>query len=106
MLSLLYLIEIFTVSLGLHLVARDEAKGRRVDAVAQTAAVGRTVRETWPRWLSACTDLTSVRTMPCALSRTSFTFAGTIGLVKLGQPVPESNLSVEANSGSPDTMST
>lgn len=38
MLSLLYLIEIFTVSLGLHLVARDEAKGRRVDAVAQTAA--------------------------------------------------------------------
>ena len=34
--------------------------------------------------------------MPCALSRTSFTFAGTIGLVKLGQPVPESNLSVES----------
>jgi len=28
MLSLLYLIEIFTVSLGLHFVARDEAKGR------------------------------------------------------------------------------
>ena len=29
-----------------------------------------------------------------------------IGLVKLGQPVPLSNLSTDANSGSPDTTST
>ena len=28
------------------------------------------------------------------------------GCVKLGQPVPESNLSSELNSGSPDTTST
>jgi hypothetical protein len=39
-------------------------------------------------------------------SRNSLTFADTIGLVKLGQPQPESNLSAEANSGSPETMST
>ena len=33
------------------------------------------------------------------------TFASS-GLVKLGQPVPESNLSSELNSGSPETTST
>jgi hypothetical protein len=29
-----------------------------------------------------------------------------IGTVKLGHPVPLSNLSIEANNGSPETMST
>ncbi len=32
--------------------------------------------------------------------------AGSSGTVQLGQPEPDSNLSIEANSGSPDTMST
>jgi hypothetical protein len=32
--------------------------------------------------------------------------AGSIGRVKLGQPEPESNLSDESNSGSPETTST
>jgi len=32
--------------------------------------------------------------------------SGSIGRVKLGQPVPESNLSAELNSGSPLTTST
>jgi hypothetical protein len=32
--------------------------------------------------------------------------AGSIGLVKLGHPQPDSNLSVDAKSGSPETMST
>jgi hypothetical protein len=40
------------------------------------------------------------------MSFSSLTFAGSIGLVKLGQPQPDSNLSAEANSGSPETMST
>jgi hypothetical protein len=45
MLSPHYLIKIFAVSLGRHFVERDEAKGSRVDAVTQTAAVGGTIRE-------------------------------------------------------------
>ena len=44
--------------------------------------------------------------MPCDMSLNSETFAGSIGLVKLGQPHPDSYLSDEAKSGSPDTMST
>lgn len=33
-------------------------------------------------------------------------FAGSSGLVKLGQPHPDSYLTDEANGGSPDTTST
>ena len=46
--------------------------------------------------------------MPWEKSRFSTTLraVGSIGLVKLGQPLPLSNLSTEANSGSPDTTST
>jgi hypothetical protein len=44
--------------------------------------------------------------MPYAVSRISLTLGGSVGLVKLGQPEPESNLSDDANSGSPETMST
>ena len=47
-----------------------------------------------------------MRTMPYDASFSSLTLAGSIGLVKLGQPQPDSNLSAEANSGSPETMST
>jgi hypothetical protein len=47
-----------------------------------------------------------VRTIPCVVSVSSLTFAGSMGLVKLGQPQPDSYLSDEANSGSPDTTST
>ena len=44
--------------------------------------------------------------MPSEPSLRSATFAFSSGLVKLGQPVPESNLSSEENSGSPETTST
>ena len=44
--------------------------------------------------------------MPWLLSVFCATRAGSIGRVKLGQPVPESNLSVELNSGSPVATST
>jgi len=42
----------------------------------------------------------SVRTMPWLVSRISRTCAGSNGAKKLGQPVPESNLVLERNSGS------
>jgi hypothetical protein len=51
-------------------------------------------------------ERTSVRIMPNELSRSSATLAGSIGLVKLGHPQPDSNLSDDANSGSPETIST
>ena len=38
--------------------------------------------------------------------RSCLTFAFSSGFVKLGQPVPESYLSSEEKSGSPETMST
>jgi hypothetical protein len=44
--------------------------------------------------------------MPWLVSRSSFTFAATMGLEKDGQPQPELNLADEANSGSPETIST
>jgi len=44
--------------------------------------------------------------MPMLLSWCSTTRPGSTGWVKLGQPVPESNLSVELNSGSPVATST
>src|SRR4030066_2492499 len=40
------------------------------------------------------------------MSLFSLTFSFSIGLLKLGQPVPESYLSSELNRGSPDTTST
>ena len=60
----------------------------------------------WPRWLSPCAERTSVRIIRWLKSRFSTTLAVSIGLVKLGQPVPLSNLSTDANSGSPETTST
>ena len=84
-------------ALGLHVVAMDEPKRRRVDAIAQSAAVLRPVR----KYMAERTSMP-----PSMASRHSFTLAGSIGLVKLGQPLPESNLLDEANSGSPDTTST
>ena len=61
---------------------------------------------TWPRWLSPWADRTSVRIMPRPMSLFSTTLRGSIGTVKLGQPDRLSYLFTEANSGSPDTMST
>ena len=44
--------------------------------------------------------------MPSVRSVLSTTRPGSTGRVKLGQPVPESNLSIELNSGSPVVTST
>src|SRR5580704_14522924 len=61
---------------------------------------------TWPRCELALAERTSVRAINKCLSSFVSTFAGTSGFVKLGQPVPESNLSSELNRGSPETTST
>ena len=61
---------------------------------------------TCPRCESPCLLRSSTLTMPWLSSLFSTMFSSTSGLVKLGQPVPESNLSVEAKRGSPDTTST
>src|SRR3954470_14257475 len=57
--------------------------------------------KTWPRWPPQRAQLTSVRLIPWLLSGTSSTAPATAGSVKLGQPVPESNLASELNSSAP-----
>src|SRR3989344_1505227 len=59
--------------------------------------------KTWPRWAPLFLHLTSVRTIPPLLSGTSSTFSRLAGSVKLGQPVPESNLVSEEKSSLPNT---
>jgi hypothetical protein len=62
---------------------------------------------TWPRWESACFDLTSVRSAKKSWRSVRVSMlSGSSGRVKLGHPVPESYLSSELNNGSPDTTST
>jgi hypothetical protein len=48
----------------------------------------------------------STRRMPWLVSTLATTFCFSSGFVKLGQPVPDSNLSIEENSGSPLVTST
>ena len=94
------------VTLRRELIDRDEPQRRRVDAVAQAGrlrAVVEHVAEVRVAELRA--DLGARPCRACA-SCFSTMLAGASGCVKLGQPVPESNLSVELNSGSPVTMST
>ena len=62
--------------------------------------------KTWPRCEPANRLRTSTRTMKWLRSSCSTTKFGSTGRVKLGQPVPESYLSAEMKSGSPETMST
>ena len=61
---------------------------------------------TWPRCESAPAERTSVRVEKKCRSVLVVTRAGSSGRVKLGQPVPESNLSRELKSGAPETTST
>ena len=61
---------------------------------------------TWPRWDAPACDRTSVRRIPCEASVSSTTRPFSTGRVKLGHPVPDSNLSVELKSGSPVATST
>src|SRR5438094_5892894 len=55
----------------------------------------------WPRCPPQRRQWTSTRSMPCDESRSISTARGPSGLEKLGQPVPESNLSPAPNSSAP-----
>lgn len=61
---------------------------------------------TCPRCELAFLPRTSVRCMPWALSTFSSIESFLSGLVKLGHPVPDLNLSFELKSGSPLMMQT
>src|SRR5439155_1094207 len=56
--------------------------------------------KTWPRWLPQVAQLTSVRIMPWLRSVT-VSIAPGMGSLKLGQPVPLSNLTLPSNNGVP-----
>src|SRR5579884_4100244 len=56
--------------------------------------------KTWPRWLPQRLQWTSVRIIPWLVSVSVSTAPG-MGSLKLGQPVPLSNLRLDANSGWP-----
>ena len=103
--DLFYLIQIRPVAFGFHVVAMDEPQRGRVDTIAQATPINRAIVKHMPKMTIAMRERTSVRVIPCALSRNSLTLADSIGLVKLGQPT-QLYLSDEANKGSPDTMST
>jgi len=62
--------------------------------------------KTCPRCESLDSLLTSVLLEKSQLSSYSAIFSSEIGFVKLGQPVPESNLSCELKSGVPSITST
>src|SRR3954452_696393 len=57
--------------------------------------------KTCPRCPPQLRHTTSVRRMPHDLSSRISTASATLGSVKLGQPVPESNLVLESNSSAP-----
>ena len=76
------------------------------DAVHAVACAGRlrTIGKTWPRCASQVAQRTSVRRMNHERSSCSLTASLPTGAQKLGQPVPESNLVSEENSGAPQHM--
>ena len=61
---------------------------------------------TWPKCMSPKLLFTSTLSMPRDVSFVDLTTFFEIGLVKLGQPVPESYLSFDENRGTPVTTST
>jgi hypothetical protein len=97
--------QVLLVALFPELVDRDEAQRRGVDAVAEPSGCGPSAK-TCPRCESALSERTSLPYIALGEPPAPLTLPGSSGLVKLGQPVPESYLSIEANSGSPETTST
>src|SRR3989339_693940 len=72
-------------SLGMNLIAAEFMQYR-------SPVGGGPSLNTWPRWELACLLLTSVLTPNQLRSSFSTMLSGSRGLVKLGQPVPDSYL--------------
>ncbi len=62
--------------------------------------------KTWPRWEPQFAHATSVRRMNRVRSSISRRLPVPIGAEKLGQPVPESNLALEAKRSFPQIRQT
>ena len=97
--------KVLAVPFPFQVLLRDEAQGGGVEAVAQARGrrpVGEDVSEV--RIGEPAPDLGARIGEAQVLLFDDM--LGTRGFVKLGQPVPESNLSREEKSGSPETTST
>ena len=97
--------EISTISFFFQIRPGDEAQCRGVDAIPQARGRGAVVEHV-PQ-----VGIRMFAAHFCALHKKALVgffhdVSGDRGRVKLGHPVPESNLSVDENRGSPDTMST
>ena len=94
------------VALVLEFGRGDEPQRRRVHAVAQASGIRGPSWKTWPEVAVGARERTSVRGINSFQSVLLVTASGSIGLVKLGHPVPLSYLSCDENSGWPETTST
>ena len=98
---------VLAVSLSLEVRIRDETKGGRVDAVAQSTFLGGAIIKDVAEVTVAMSRADfGPMIIPWLRSSFSVTFAGSSSTVKLGHPHPLSNFCFDAKSGSPDTTST
>lgn len=96
--------QVFPIPLYFKFLFWNKPQGSRVDAIPQPVLAGAVRKQMSQMGIAMpAPDLGSRHKK--ALSSFSTTFEGSRGRVKLGHPVPESNLSVELKSGSPDTIS-
>ena len=97
---------VLAVALGRELVDRDEAQRRRVDAVARVRRRRAVVEHVAEVRLAGARAHLGPHHAVASRPRARRPGRGSTGCVKLGQPVPDSNLSVELKSGSPVATST
>lgn len=99
------LVAVGTIARLVHVSSADEPQGDRIDAVANATAISWALREHVAEMAIPMAGVHLGASHAGRGSVHSTTFAFSIGFVKLGQPHPDSYLSVDATSGSPATMS-
>ena len=90
-------------SFSLSVMSSTAVKSSEAEFMQYLLPVGPSSK-TWPRCTSSALHTTSVLTIPNRVSSRSIIGAPGKGLLKLGQPVPDSNLSLELNRGTPEAM--